>query len=529
VKPQLLLTPPSIIFVLHSHLPYLNQSTIPLPSVEETWFYEAVIESYIPLIFSFKRLKDKGIPFKLVLSLSPTLLDMLENQDMQRGLKGHLERLKDLAEFEERRLKGSPFEEIIRFYRERFEEIGDFLQRVGIMNALKEFSETGNIKLITTTATHAYLPLFSQYPWVVELQIRVGIEIFKRHIWWLNNTGGFWLPECGYFRGLFKYLKSYHIEWTVLEGHSIAFGTPRSRYGVFRPVRTPEGIFVFPRDSSTCKLVWSRERGYPGNLWYRDFYRDACYELKDSEWKRFRPDGIRHHTGLKYWRITGRERKAPYIRQRALKQVEVDARHFVDFLKKRAIMAKGFTHNPVIVVAFDTELFGHWWFEGPDWLEKVFELLSSATEVALSFPEDILNQVSTVTELASFELVDPLPSSWGEGGFSDTWISKKSSFYLRSIYRAIELASSYLRQPLPSIYSFSESAETRLDKELIKELLLLQSSDFLFMINKDSGSRIYGEERLKRHLKRIGQIIGVIQRSRRISDFKENFSIDSDF
>jgi 1,4-alpha-glucan branching enzyme len=478
----------SIIFVLHSHLPYIKVPDTK-DSVEETWLYEAIIESYVPLIFSFERLINKGVSFKLVLSLSPTLLEMLNDEYLQKGLNRYLERLEGLAGLEEKR--SHQFGEAVQFYRKRLKEIRDFLQKRNLTGAFKELKERGNINLITTTATHAYLPLFSEYPWVLEEQIRGGIEVFKKYI--DENISGLWLPECGYFRGLFEYLKKFHIDWTVLEGHGIAFGTPKPETGIFRPIRSPEGVLVFPRDSETCKQVWSREVGYPGNVWYRDFYKDVCYELNDSDWKRFRPDGIRHHTGLKYWRITGRERKEPYLRQRAIQQVEIDARHFVDFLKKRAIMANRITDDPVIVLAFDTELFGHWWFEGPEWLEKVFELISETNELRLALPEEII--FSSLT----FKEIDPLPSSWGEGGFNNTWVSRENSSYLRLIYRATELVDSLLKK-----YNQSTAKITSEEKmTLIRELLLLQSSDFLFMLKRSSSSSSYAEKRLREHLNRL--------------------------
>jgi len=490
----------SIIFVLHSHLPYLKAPGTK-DSIEETWLYEAIIESYVPLIFSFERLINKGVSFKFVLSLSPTLLEMLNNQYLQKGLNRYLERLEDLAGLEEKR--SHQFGEVVQFYRKRLKEIGDFLRKRRLTEAFKELKERGNIDLITTTATHAYLPLFSAYPWVLEEQIRGGIEIFKKYVG--GNVTGLWLPECGYFRGLFEYLKKFHIDWTVLEGHGIAFGTPRPETGIFRPVRSPEGVLVFPRDSEACKQVWSREAGYPGNVWYRDFYKDVCYELNDSDWKRFRPDGIRHHTGLKYWRITGRERKEPYIRQRAIQQVDSDARHFVEFLKKRAIMANRITDwwrsnsDPVIVLAFDTELFGHWWFEGPEWLEKVFELISKTNELRLALPEEII--FSPIT----FKEIDPLPSSWGEGGFNNTWVSQENSSYLRFIYRATELVDILLKKYAQ--YPERKRWRSTVWKALMRELFFLQSSDFLFMIKRSDSSSSYAEKRLKEHLQRIERIL----------------------
>ncbi|MFN3739824.1 MAG: 1,4-alpha-glucan branching protein domain-containing protein [Thermodesulfovibrionales bacterium] len=473
----------SIIIVLHSHLPLIREPEIK-DSIEETWFFEAVIESYIPLMAVFERLIEKGISFKIVLSLSPTLLEMLDDDYLMKRLNKHIERLSELLHSELKRTKNTPYERIVRFYRERLRKIKDFLSSRTVTGVIRKLAREGYLELATTAATHAYLPLFAHYPQVVWLQIKEGVTLFKSKL--KDAPEGFWLPECGYFDGLFYYLKKAHIKWTVLEGHSIALGNPSPPEGIFRPVFSPEGIIVLARDADTCKFVWSRDSGYPGNPWYRDFYRDVCYELNDSGWKIFRPDGIRHHTGLKYFRVTGREEKKPYIREKAMSVLRQHAQDFVKRLSQRAIEAENIVKEPVIVLAFDTELFGHWWFEGPEWLEAVIELIGRHPEMGLAFIDDIKNG-------KDLRVVKPLPSSWGEGGFSDTWVCPESSGYLRAIYRAIEIAISH-----KGLLN---------DRKLLRELLLMQSSDFLFMLKRDNMAKTYGSLRLKAHLKRFYHLI----------------------
>lgn len=475
----------NIIIVLHSHLPLIRHPEIKDP-VEETWFFEAVIESYIPLIMVFERLIEKRIFFKIVLSLSPTLLEMLDDNYLMQRLNEHIERSSLLLDSELKRTKGTPYEKIVKFYIVRLKEIKDFLRSRTITGTIGELAREGYLELVTTAATHAYLPLFAHYPEVVWLQIKRGIDVFKSKIRVGDRLKGFWLPECGYFDGLFSDLKKAHIKWTVLEGHSIALGDPLPQEGIFRPVVTTEGITVFARDADTCRFVWSRDAGYPGNPWYRDFYRDVCYELNDSEWKIFRTDGIRHHTGLKYFRITGEKEKKPYIREKAMRVLRRDAQDFVNRLSQRAMEAENITKEPVIVLAFDTELFGHWWFEGPEWLEAVIELIGRHPEMRLVFSDDIMND-------KSLRMLKPLPSSWGEGGFSDTWVCPETSGYLRAIYRAIEIAISH--------------KEILNDMEVLRELLLMQSSDFLFMLKRDEMAKTYGRSRLKGHLERFYHLV----------------------
>ncbi len=519
--------PAHIIFILHTHLPYIEEER-DYPSIEESWFFEAIIESYIPLIRVFERLINKRVPFKVVLSVSPTLLDMLEEEKRHKRLTGHIERLKELSERELKRTEGTPFNETVRFYRERLKETEEFLKRETIVNALRRMNDSGYIETVTTARTHAYLPLFAHYPFIVWLQIKKGLERFKQSFnpadCYLGGTQGgmnippcetpdcylatkgFWLPECGYYEGLDLLLKRAGIKWSILEGHGVAFGDPPPEEGIFRPIISPEGIIFFGRDSETCNAIWSKDTGYPGNPWYREFYRDICYELDDSEWRRFRPDGIRHHTGLKYYRITGNKEKRPYIRQKALNEACSDAEDFIKRLHRRAEDASELTKEPIFVLAFDTELFGHWWFEGPEWLERVLELLSQERGLKLALPGEIIDSSK------GLRVVTPLPSSWGEGGFHTTWISEKGSPYLRAVYRAIEDFRSTLTSPAGTLTSPVIMGEEELmnaieDSEILRELLLMQSSDFLFMLKRDPLSRDFAERRLRGHLERFYRLL----------------------
>lgn len=482
----------SIILLLHSHLPFIREPHIK-ESIEETWFFEAIIESYIPLIRAFEELIENNIKFKIVLSLSPTLLEMLDDAYLMKRLNEHINKLTLLLERELRRTNKTPFHEIVRFYRKKIYEIKEFLKNRKIVDAFQDMARAGYLELITTAATHAYLPVFSFYPEVVNLQIKIGLGIYKKHI---RSKGsffqGFWLPECGYYEGLFPILKKANVDWTVLEGHAIVFGNPVPPQGIFRPVLSPEGIVLFGRDAETCRFVWSKVGGYPGNPWYRDFYSDVCYELSNEEWKVFRRDGIRHHTGLKYYRVTGdKGKKKPYILEKALHVAKIHAKDFVKRLERRAEQALSFTDDPVIVIAFDTELFGHWWFEGPVWLQRTIELIAKNRSLRLVIPEDIVNK-----SFHRLREVSPLPSSWGEGGFSSTWLSKENSAYLRAIYRAIESAPE-------DLFNSSEGDVINhpfTTPSALRELLLMESSDFLFMLKRDEMAQRYGEKRLKEHL-----------------------------
>lgn len=529
-------------------MPWLREPDINDP-VEETWLFEAIIESYIPLLRQLERLADTTIGggsnsctrFKIVMSLSPTLIRALVDDYFTKKFYAYFERLKSLARSEIKRNKGSIFEELASFYRKRLGDIEFFLKRSTIISSIRELSKIGCLSLATTAFTHAYLPIFRQYPEMVRLQIEKGRDLFAKIFG--AYPKGFWLPECGYYTGVMDFLKNAGYRWTVLEGHGVACGSPVPPEGIFRPVLSPEGVMVFGRDATLCAAVWSRASGYPGNRWYREFYRDICYELDDRSWKKFRKDGIRHHTGFKYYRITGTEQKMPYIRKKALAQIKADAADFMLRLHNRINEANTLTDSPVITLAFDTELFGHWWFEGPEWLSEVIKLISQSENIRFTSPEEFSPE--------TLRCIEPIESSWGEGGFSRTWCMEENSAYLRLIYLAIEEFYSCIvhnngnsgspenkwiasgeranHNNRSSLHSASSrdahlifwgdrsegiSQEQKISSPALMELLMLQSSDFLFMLTKDSLSKSYARRRLRGHLNRFQKLLLLAQQQK---------------
>ena len=235
---------------------------------------------------------------------------------------------------------------------------------------------------------------------------------------------GFWLPECGYSDGLDLLLQEANVRWTVLDTHGLLFAQPRPLRAIYAPCFTPAGPAVFARDRESNREVWSAESGYPGDPVYRDFYRDAGFDRSEEELRSFlQPPGVRKFTGLKYHRVTGRtDEKELYHPAWALAAADEHADDF--FAKRQARLprtARARIWSPLIVSPFDAELFGHWWFEGPRFLESF--LRRAARE-----REDF--QLTTPTEFLaahpSQQIVRPNPSSWGEDGFNSVWLDEAS-------------------------------------------------------------------------------------------------------
>ncbi len=487
-----------LIFVLHAHMPYVKEPDISF-STEETWFYEALTECYIPLYLIFEELRQRKVDFRIVMSLSPTLLEMMKDRYFIKNYEKYLEMVIDITEIEMRRRKNTVFEDTVRFYNKRLINIRNTFHRLkkNIITGLTDLKE--NITFITTSATHAFLPVFEPYIYGIHGQVKIGISTFY------SLTGispeGFWLPECGYSETTGEILKKNSISWTILEGHGVLLGEPRPLCGIFRPVIDPSGLMIFPRDPEMCSLIWCSKKGYPGNPSYREFYKDLSHELSIREWRNI-SDGRRFSTGLKFYRITGREKKMPYIREIAMAQVKRDAIDFYKRLKERFLYAVSFTDNPVIILAFDAELFGHWWFEGPEWLSEFLRIISDNDEIYTSGPERFMNEKKGIIT------VKPLRSSWGGMGFYDTWVSPQNSYLIKEIHKGIIMMRKILEDAVRN-ENKSGVLEMYL-KQAMRECLLMQASDLLFMI-KGGEFREYAEKRFQRYARNLNELYFIIK------------------
>ena len=180
---------------------------------------------------------------------------------------------------------------------------------------------------------------------------------------------GCWLPECAYAPGLDPILQEANVRWFVLDAHGLLFGTPRPRRAIYAPCYTPSGPAAFARDRDSSRQVWSAEEGYPGDPAYREFYRDIGFDLPLEHLGPI-ARGVRKFSGVKYHRITGRKvEKQLYDRAAAEKAADAHAAHFLDQRRAQFLQLATLDVDPIIVAPFDAELFGHWWFEGPRFLE----------------------------------------------------------------------------------------------------------------------------------------------------------------
>jgi 1,4-alpha-glucan branching enzyme len=483
--------------LLHAHLPFVRHPEHER-SLEEQWLFEAITETYLPLIQLLDAWARDGINPRLTLTLSPTLCAMLLDPLLRQRYRRHVENLIELAEKEVHRTQLQPsFQELARFYLDRFNRARDLYLACGgdLVGKFRKHQDLGNIEVITCAATHAVLPLL-QDPAAIRAQIFVGCEDYRRRFG--RNPRGIWLPECAYTDGLESVLHDAGLRWFVVDTHGILHARPRPRFRSFAPVFTPAGVAAFGRDYDSARQVWSRHEGYPGDPRYREFYRDIGFDLESDYLRPHRavPEG-RGFTGIKYHRITAREGgKAVYDRRAAMEAAAMHACHFLqtraDHLRRVAEIIK---RPPVIMAPYDAELFGHWWFEGPDFLDSLVRQAGNFNDVLkLATPEEYLHEQPTQ------QVATPAPSSWGEEGYWRVWLNEKNEW----IFRGLQAAHRRMGD-LAARFTQPDPLEHRALTQAVRELLLAQASDWPFIL-RTGTSPGYAEKRVKDHLGRFNDL-----------------------
>ena len=489
----------SFCLILHAHLPFVRHPEHE-DFLEEDWLFEALTETYLPLLRMMRRLVDDGVAFKLTISLTPTLCAMLRDELLQERYLRHLERLISLARQEIERHRQNPqLLELAHFYAEFFTTARTFfvetLQR-DVVRAFRELQDAGRLEIMASAATHAFLPLLQHFPEAQRAQIRIGCDSYREMFG--RDPCGYWLPECGYSHGLDSLLQEANIRWFVLDSHGLMFSRPGPRYAIFAPCYTAAGPAVFARDHESSREVWSAESGYPGDPVYRDFYRDIGFDRAEEELRPFLfPAGVRKFSGIKYHRVTGRtEAKELYHSAWALAAADEHADDFFEKRRARFRELREMNFDPVIVTPFDAELFGHWWFEGPRFLESFIRRTANAPDdFRLTTPSEFL------ATHPSQQVVRPNPSSWGENGFNGVWLDESNAWIYPPLHAATRRMTELARRQRNSTAPTAERAL----RQAARELLLAQASDWAFLIKNQSAPE-YATQRTKDHLRRFSRL-----------------------
>jgi 1,4-alpha-glucan branching enzyme len=491
-----------LLLLLHAHLPYIRHPEYDR-FLEERWFFEAVTETYIPLIKFFDRLQDEGVPFKLTLSISPPLANMLEDPLLRQRCVRHLDQLVELAGREcERTQHWHDVNFLAQMYRRLFEEArATFIDRCGtrLVKAFREHAEAGHLELITCAGTHGYLPLLSSTPETVRAQVLTSVHEHERIFG--SKPRGMWVPECAFYPGLDEVLAEAGVRYFIVDSHAIEHATPRPLFGVNAPLYCPSGVAAFARHPMASKLVWCTNVGYPADYNYREYYRDIGFDLDQEYLEPFQyAQGIRTNTGIKYHRITGKTTdKHLYNPDWGS---ETATRHAEDFAWRCRDLAMrsaaGMPFPSVIMAPYDAELFGHWWFEGPQWIYHVLRRLGgSGGELGLLTPGEYLAN-HPIQQKAM-----PAASSWGRNGYHEHWVNSKTEWMWGMLHDgATRMRLAVENSPCHP----SGSPEDRLLRQAGRELMLAQSSDWPFIITNGSAEE-YARRRFHDHLNRLHYLL----------------------
>lgn len=481
--------------VLHAHLPFVRHPEH-ARHLEERWFYEALVECYLPLLEAFDRMSEEGVPFALTMSVTPPLAAMMRDDLLRQRFHEHLERVEALAEAEMKRLWGDEqFAPIATFYRDHFARMRSVWDRHGgdVLAGFVKHWDAGHLELLTCSATHCYLPAMLPAREGIRLQLELGVRGFERIVG--RRPSGAWLAECAYNPSFDDEIARAGIRFTVVDTHGVLHARPRPPFGIHAPISSPAGVAFFGRDAESSRQVWSRDEGYPGDAYYRDFYRDIGFDLPEGQLRgEVAGDGSRLMTGLKYFRITGKDvEKQPYQPGVAAQRARDHAR---DFVAKRVVAASAraaaMPVPPVIVAPYDAELFGHWWFEGPVFLEWVFrELAQTGGQLEAITLRQYLERHPVCVQAT------PSASSWGAGGHGEVWVGPEAAWAWRHVHHATRYAGWLVQR-----HRQAEGWRGEALDQLIVELLLLQSSDWAFILKTGTVAR-YAEARIRAHVRRL--------------------------
>ncbi len=520
-------------FVLHSHLPYvINHGEWPHGM---DWLYEAAAETYMPILRELEALVAEGIQPKVTLGITPILAEQLAADKFKHGFIGYLDQKIDAAQenmLEFSKIKARHLTELAIHWEEYYEEIKRIFEEVyygDLLTQFRKLQDDGHIEIITSAATHGYFPLLGTDE-SIDAQVRIGKETYRRHFG--RDPKGIWLPECAYRpayewtspvpeyskqfyrRGIEEFLYKYDIQYFIADKPLIMGGVSRGVYidrykslkqlwkqfeQNWKPLEevkersifdnylvtstgTSRAAVVYGRHEESALQVWSGEWGYPGDGRYLDFHK-----------KHF-PGGHR------YWKVTSAKAdladKHEYYPDDVEEALENQASHFVEVINKNLCEHYDATGKTGMLTApFDTELFGHWWHEGPRWLSKVIRKLQGNSDIKkVTLGKHLKDHQPTV----SISLPE---GSWGQGGFHYIWLNEWTHWTWKHVYAAEDR----MRELADQHKDTTDDTICRLLNTIARQLLLLESSDWQFLISTWSA-RDYAELRVVNHSERINKI-----------------------
>lgn len=524
----------SFVLMLHSHLPWYRQAGM-WPFGEEN-LYECMLETYLPLATMLEDLVAEGISPGITLGLTPILVEQLADPYLQEGFVTYIKDLQRRAEEDVERFNTTEatapnakhLAYLAQYYLSHFRNILDEFEnryQRDVVGAFKRLQDAGHIEITTSGATHGFSPLLGT-PEAVESQFRVGVESYNRHFG--RDPKGVWLPECAYrpaatredlsgkpvnYEAIETVLHRMGLHFFFTEYSAIEGSTPadsRKRAGIYEsiediPNELPSAgdglttlqayelkerpVAVMARNHRASFQVWSAEHGYPGDGLYREFHK------KDTV------------SGLHYWCITSKQSgigdKQLYDPVRAFAQTEGHASHFVSLIEDLVKEAPG--EHALICVSFDTELYGHWWYEGVAWLGHVLRWMHGSKAVQPQTSSSYLAEHPPKTAINLPE------STWGAGGHYWVWQNEQVNWMWPEQYAAEERFLEAARRFDGSRGGKTPSElERRVLNQAYRELLLGEASDWPFLVTTGQASE-YAAERFQEHFDNCNALLGMLE------------------
>ncbi|MEP7326693.1 MAG: 1,4-alpha-glucan branching protein domain-containing protein [Gemmatimonadota bacterium] len=489
-----------VVFVLHSHLPYvLNHGRWPHGS---DWLSEATVHSYLPLLEQLQHLETESTSAPITLGITPVLANQLSHPAFRPELEHYFEHRIAAAETAMHTLQASGEAELVpvaEYWLRRYHRLADYFAQLNgdLVAAFRGLEERGRLELLGSAATHGLLPLLGRES-SVRLQLLMGRQEHQRCFG--RAPRGCWLPECAYGRGLDQHLAHAGFQFFLTDSHLAHAGRAHEVYGTadlereLLPVSSSEpprhspylgyhlssqrSLDVLVRDPVATRQVWSRYDGYPGDAAYLEFHK------------------IRWPEGLRLWRVSAGNSdladKQPYRPDSARRRAGLHARHFAALLTETA--RDRAVPGGVIVAPFDTELFGHWWHEGPEFLGQVWQVLSRRAGVKAATASQHL--ADHPPEL----LLELEEGSWGANGNFSMWMNPKTEWMWLRLW---DLETAFWNAAPDALRS---SASHPVLAQAARELLLAQASDWPFIVTTGAAGD-YAEQRFAGHCDRVEALV----------------------
>lgn len=500
-----------LILALHGHLPFIHHPEHDR-FLEEDWLFEGVADCYLPLLQMLDGWERDGVNASFTLGLSPPLLTMLDTPLLrERTVRALGARVSLASRYLSTLSADHEFRAAVQF---SLEENGRALDRFeaakrDLPAAFAHHHHAGRVELMSCGATHGLMPVLLDEA-SLEAQVNEAVKTHRRILGFAPR--GMWLPECGVTPMAFPILARHGIVFTFVEDRAVRFAWPPPVHDVYRPLFTPEGVATFPRDPVAAKEVWSAEEGYPGDFRYREFYKDLGFEAPDDMLDDVHREGTgaKKQLGVKLHRITGKvdlAEKKPYVPADAAAATRDHGDHFamrrVEEVKAivDAAKAAGDAYEPCITTTFDAELFGHWWHEGPAFLDRALRTLAAHKDPHAPRP---VSAYRYLEEMPTQQVSRPAVSSWGDASAFKVWVNQKNDWMWRKVFDARFRLSNALGK---------DAVDTRMRramKQATREVMLAQSSDWPFILTMGTQTG-YATRRPLTHLTRAHRLLHMIE------------------